>query len=304
VAGALRGSDLVLLLALGVVWGAAFVFITLGLRGFSPVLMAALRFDITGAMLLGLAMARRRGALVPRGGAQWRAVGIAAVLNVAAYHAFLFWGQQATTAGIAAVIVGLNPVLTTVFSRALLPEERVGAAGLAGLGLGFGGIVLLATLKPGSLLDARGIGELAVLLAIASWALGSVLVKRAQHGMDVFAFIGWHGMVGAGILHVAALAFEGGGHATWSAGSVGALLYLAVLASGGGFLLYFTLLERVGPIRSNLVSYIAPLVATLTGAVFLHDALELRGMLAFALIACAFALVARPSGAKQRAAAA
>src|SRR3970040_2168640 len=99
---------------------------------------------------------------------------VAAAFNVAGYHALLFWGQQFTTAGVAAIIVGLNPVLTTVFSRALLADERVGTGGVVGLALGMTGIVLLATLKQGNLLDLQGVAELAVGGAIASWCLGSV----------------------------------------------------------------------------------------------------------------------------------
>lgn len=291
----LRARDLGLLVFLGVLWGTAFMFISLGLESFSPLLFAALRFDISGAVLLGLAVWRGKGALLPRGRAQWLAVGIAGAFNVASYHGFLFWGQQFTTAGIAAVIVGLNPVLTTAFSRAFLEDERVGRAGLLGLALGLGGIVLLATLKPGSLLDARGLGELAVVAAIASWAMGSVLVRRSKHGMDVFAFTGWHCIAGAALLHVLALGAEGGGRAAWNADSVVSLLYLAVVSSGFGFVLYYTLLERVGPIRSNLVSHIAPVAATISGFLVLGQPFELRAVGAFALIATGFWLVVRPS---------
>ncbi|HEV8359443.1 MAG TPA: DMT family transporter [Candidatus Thermoplasmatota archaeon] len=291
----LRPADLGLLLALGAVWGTAFMFISLGLESFSPVLLAALRFDISGLTLLAVALALRRGQLVPRGRRQWAAVGIAGLCNVAAYHGFLFWGQQFTTASIAAVIVGLNPVLTTAFSRALLEDERVGAAGLAGLGLGFGGIVLLASLKPGSLLDARGLGELAVVAAIAAWAMGSVLVKRQKHGMDVFAFIAWHSFAGAAVLHVAALGLEGGGRATWDLPGLTSLFYLAVVSSGLGFIVYFTLLERIGPIRSNVVSYLAPVSATVAAFVVLGQPFEARAGLAYALIAAGFWLIARPA---------
>jgi drug/metabolite transporter (DMT)-like permease len=301
VARPFRPANLALLAALGAVWGTAFMFISLGLRSFSPLLLAALRFDVSGLTLLAIALALRRGQLAPRGRRQWAAVGIAGLCNVAAYHGFLFWGQQFTTASVAAVIVGLNPVLTTVFSRALLEDERVGTRGLAGLGLGFGGIVLLATLKPGALLDARGLGELAVIAAIASWALGSVLVKRQRHGMDVFAFIAWHSFAGAAVLHGLAWGLEGGGRAAWDAGGLASLLYLAVLSSGLGFIAYFTLLERVGPIRTNVVSYLAPVGATLAAFAVLGQPFEPRAGLAYAVIALGFWLIARPAAEARRA---
>jgi drug/metabolite transporter (DMT)-like permease len=297
VASPLRAQDLALVVVLGALWGTAFMFISLGLESFPPLLFAALRFDISAITLaaLALTLGKGKGPLLPRGKAQWMAVGIAGLFNVAAYHALLFWGQQFTTAGIAAVIVGLNPVLTTFFSRALLEDERVSSAGLVGLGLGFGGIVLLATLKPGSLLDARGLGELAVVGAIAAWALGSVLVKRTKHGMNVYAFIAWHCLAGAALLHALALGMEGGAPVTWDAPGLASLLYLAVVSSGFGFVMYFTLLERVGPIRTNFVSHVAPVFATLAGLVVLAQPFEWRAAGAFALIAAGFLLVMRPA---------
>lgn len=297
-ARALRPADVGLLLGLGAVWGTAFMFISLGLESFSPVLLAALRFDVSALTLLLVALALRRPQLVPKGRRQWAAVAIAGALNVAAYHGFLFWGQQFTTASIAAVIVGLNPVLTTVFSRWLLEDERVGLGGVLGLGLGFAGITLLASLKPGSPLDARGLGELAVVAAIAAWAMGSVLVKRQKHGMDVYAFIVWHSLVGAAVLHALALGLEGGGRATWDLPGTLSLFYLAVISSGLGFIAYFTLLEHVGPIRSNIVSYLAPVAATVAAFAVLGQPFEPRAALAYAFVAAGFWLIARPSRAR------
>ncbi|HWG91345.1 MAG TPA: EamA family transporter [Candidatus Thermoplasmatota archaeon] len=299
----LRPRDLSLLLLLGAIWGTAFVFITVGLQSFSPILLAALRFDIVALVLFGIAAARRKGPLLPQNARQWTAIAIAGVFNIAAYHAFLFWGQLSTSAAIAAVIVGLNPVLTTVASRWFLEDERVGTAGLVGLALGFGGVVLLASMKPGSLLDAQGIGELLCLGAIGAWALGSVLVKRTKHGMDVFTFIAWHCLAGSVVLHAASFLFEDGGRATFDLWGVTSLLYLALISSAIGFVIYYTLFERIGPIRVNLVSHVAALSATLSapllvlipGLEWVPASFELRAILAFILIASGFALVARPA---------
>jgi drug/metabolite transporter (DMT)-like permease len=216
VAQPLAGRNLALLLFLGAIWGTAFMFISLGFRtpSFSPVLFAAFRFDIAGGVLLAVTIGRaywptregrsRSSSFWPRSRAQWTAILVAAVLNVGAYHAFLFWGQRFTTPAVAAVIVGLNPILTTVFSTWLLSDERVGWHGLVGLSLGLAGIITLASLKEGSLFDARGIGELACVAAILSWSLGSILVRRTKHGMNVFAFTTWQMLVGAALLHATA----------------------------------------------------------------------------------------------------
>lgn len=295
--GRLAGSNLLLLLFLGALWGTAFMFITMGLPHFSPLLFAALRFDIAGALVLLVAFARKS-PLWPRTRAQWTAISIAAVLNVGTYHALLFWGQNFTTPAIAAVIVGLNPILTTVLSRMLLSDERVGWHGAVGLGLGMAGILILATFKQGNLLDLQGVAELAIVGAVAAWGLGSILVRRTKHGMDTFSFTAWQMLAGAALLHVSAFALEGGGRAAWNAPSLASLLYLAVVSSALGFVIYFTLLERIGPIRSNLVSHVAPIFAAATSFLFLGVPFEARAVLAFLFIAGGFGLVARPAPAR------
>lgn len=285
-------KDLLFLAALGVLWGVSFMAIKAGLSHFDPIFFAAIRYDIAGLLMLAVALPAGWKAIWPKSRVQWKAVWISAALNVMGYHAFLFWGEQYTTSSIAAVVVSLNPIMAMVVARALLPGERVGPGGLLGLLLGLVGIALLVGLKPGELFDARGIGELAVFGCVVSWAFGAVLVKRIGHGMAVIPFTALQMILGALMLHALSLVMEGP-TPKWdhNVPALSSLLYLSVLASGIGFFLYFTLLERIGPIRSSLVSYIAPVFATLAGFLVLQEAIEVRAFLAFVLVAVGFRLV-------------
>lgn len=288
-----RPVDFGLLLVVGLIWGAAFPAITVGLHHFSPLLFASFRFDIAAPLLLLVAYLRRPASLRIAGARQWTAIAIGAILNVAVYHLLLFWGQQFTTPGIAGVIIGLNPVLTVFASRVFLPQDHVDRWGVLGLASGLAGIGVLSYLRGGRLTDAQGLGELAVFGSIAAWALGSVLIKRQAHAMDAYAFLGWQCAFGAILLNLSTLAFEGGG--SWSPTGSGwaALAYLAFISTGIGTSLYFVLLERIGPIRVNLVSHISAVVATITGMILLGDLLEWRAVWAFVLIAAGFWLVVR-----------
>lgn len=284
--------DILLLVLLGMIWGVSFMAIKAGLTHFDPIWFAALRYDLAALLMLIFVLPKGLRTLLPRGTAQWKALLVSALLNVMGYHAFLFWGEQYTTSAIAAVVISLNPIAAMVVARAVLPGERVGTLGLIGLLTGIFGIVLLVGLKPGELLDQRGIGELVVFGAVASWAVGAVYVKRQKHGMPVLPFTVSQMLLGALMLHALSLGMEGlhpKSAFTWDA--VLGLVYLSALASGLGFLIYFTLLERIGPIRSSLVSYIAPAAAAVAGWLVLGEALELRAVLAFVLIAAGFRLV-------------
>lgn len=284
-------TNILLIVLLSVIWGTAFLFITLGLRDFSPILYAALRFDIAGPVLLLVALIRVGQRAFPKGAAQWKVVAATGTLNILAYHALTYWGQQHTLEAIAAVIVGLNPILATAFSRVLLKDERVSRLGLVGLAIGFGGIVLLQLLKPGEHFDLQGIGELAVAGAVSCWALGAVISRRIDHKMPAVTLTAWQMLVGAVLLHITAFALEGGGRASWTQTGIASLLYLALLSSAFGYFLFFYLVPRVGPIRSTVVSTLTPISATVAGVVVLADPVAPRMLVAFAMIVVSFALV-------------
>jgi drug/metabolite transporter (DMT)-like permease len=289
----MRFRNTLLFLALATAWGSAFTAIKAGLDFFPPVLFAAFRYDLAGLLVLAYA-AYATDRWRPRERDEWLSVAVGGALLIATYHAFLFVGEQGTTSGAAAVVVSLSPVLTTGFARGLLPGERLTAFGLLGLRLGFAGVAVLSAPAPGDLLTARTVSLFLVLLAAASFALGSVLTRRIDAGLPVETMEAWSMVLGAALMHAASLGVgESVGAVRWTGEAVLALGYLAVVASALGFLVYFDLLERLGPIEINLVSYAAPAVAVLTGLVFLGEESTVHTVAGLALILLGFALVKR-----------
>jgi drug/metabolite transporter (DMT)-like permease len=289
-----RSRDAGLFVLLSVVWGTAFVAIEAGLAHFPPVLYAALRYDLASVLALAYAAAAVR-YWRPRTRADWYTVAVGGLLVIAAYNAFLFLGQQHVESAVAAVLVGLNPILTTAFARSLLPSERLGAAGVAGLGLGFVGVAVIARPAPSNLLDADTRGALLVLGAAASVALGSVLVRRLDAGIATEGRVAWSMAVGAVVLHATDLALPGASLAqvVWTTEGVVALAYLAVAASVVGYVVYFDLLDRLGPVEINLISYATPVSAAAAGVVVFGRGVELATVVGFACILGGFALVKR-----------
>jgi drug/metabolite transporter (DMT)-like permease len=288
-----RYRNLALFLGLAAVWGSAFMAIKAGLSEFPPVLFAALRYDIAGVVMLGYAVLRADRWL-PAGRRQWATVGVGAVLLIAAYHAFLFVGEQDTTSAAAAVVVSLSPVLTTLFARVLLPDERLSVAGIAGAVLGLAGVVAVASPDPSALLSTSVVANLLVFLAALSFALGSVLTTRLDSGIEHETMEAWSMVGGALVMHAVSLGLgESIAAVTWSPRALWALGYLSLGASAAGFLVYFTLLERLGPIEINLVSYVAPLFAALSGFLFLDEVVDVWTGVGFCLIFAGFVVIKR-----------
>ena len=290
-----RARNLALFLVLAAVWGSAFMAIKAGLAYFPPVLFAAFRYDVAGVVMLGYATYVVDDP-VPRGRNEWAVVAVGATLVIAAYHAFLFIGETdpAVTSAVAAVIVSLSPVLTTVFARAFLPSERLTVIGVIGLLVGLAGAVVLAAPDPSNLAGGGTVPKLLVLLAAASFALGSVLMRASDDDLPIETIEAWSMVLGAGLMHLLSLGLgESVADVAWTAEALLALGYLSIAASGIGFLIYFDLLDQLGPIEINLVSYVAPVFAAVSGWLFLREAITLNTVAGFLIICVGFALVKR-----------
>ena len=279
-------STAILFLAVAWVWGGSFVAIEVGLHSFPPLWFAGLRYLVAGLLVSCVAVATGR--FRPRGRREWGAVGLVGVLVVAAYNGLLFIGGGSVGGSVAAVVVSLSPVLTGVAAGALLPDEGFTATDAAGLLLGVGGVVVIA--DPGG--GAVSVGGVALVFAgVVAFALGSVGLRALDPDLPAPALQGWSMLVGAALLGGAAVVR--GKPAPGVPSSTPALLsfaYLSVVAGALGYLAYFALLDRVGPVRVNLVAYLEPVTAALVAWGVLGDAPTPTMAAGFCLVLGGFAL--------------
>lgn len=290
-----RLRNLALFLLLAAVWGSAFMAIKAGLEFFPPILFAALRYDVAGVLMLGYAFWVLDDP-IPRGRGQWALVAVGATLLIAGYHAFLFVGEasEEVTSASAAVIVSLSPVLTTGFARLFLPEERLEWLGIVGLLLGLVGAVVLANPDPNDLFAGGAVAKFLVFLAAAAFALGSVLTRTIDASLPIESMQAWSMLFGALIMHVVSVAIgESTADVVLTTDAILSLAYLSLAASAAGFLIYFDLLERLGPVEINLVSYVAPVFAALSGLVLLSEPVTSATVQGFVFILVGFALLKR-----------
>ena len=323
-------SDVAGFCGLAALWGSAFVATEAALAAVPPVLLAALRFDLAAALLVALALARGDRLRPARG--DWTPVLTGGAFTIGLHHALLFAGQVSVSSAAAAVLLGLIPVLTPAVARAIRPSStrRLGVTGVAGLLVGFGGVLLLASsgadagagaahdagtgssfvpgagavLGPGELLataptavagvvgDPGSVGVLLVLGSAVAFVLGAVCTREDDATLDPIALQAWMAGVGAVLLHLAAAAVgETPAGATWTAASIGWLCYLAAIPGAGGFLLYFRLLDRLGPIQMGLLEYAIPPFAALFAWLVLGAGLSASTVVGFLAVLVAFALV-------------
>jgi drug/metabolite transporter (DMT)-like permease len=284
----LRAAAAFLLLTL--LFGSGFPVIKAGLDYFPPLWFAATRYALAAACLLGYAVAT---------GDRWRprersgrlAVLAGGVLFIGG-SGLLFVGQRTTTAGVAAVLFGLVPVLTAAVSWVVLPAERASLRGLVGVVVGFVGVVLVVDPDPANLLGSAAVGKALVLGAATSVTLGTVFVRRLSPPLSSVALTGWSMLLGSGLLAVAAAAVDAPlSTARLTPVSVGLFVYLAVVGGALAFVLYFSLLARFGALEVNLVTYLNPVVAATVGWLFLGEAVAAATAVGFLVIVVGFLLL-------------
>ncbi len=289
-----RHRDAGLFFVLSLFWGTAFVAIRAGLESIPPVLFASFRYDLAAVLMLAYAAYATEN-WYPRTRADWLTVGVSAVLIIAVYNALLFIGQQGVTSAVAAILIASSPILTTGFSRLFFPDEGLALPGMVGLTLGFVGVFLVASPEPSTLLTSELVAPGLVFLAAVAVALGSVLLQGISRGISTEGMTAWSFAFGAIMLHLLSVGLptESFSSAELTTTGVISVVYLSVFASAVGYFVYFRLLDRLGAIEINLVSYAAPVFAAIFGWLLLGETIDLLTVGGFFLIFAGFLLIKR-----------
>lgn len=170
----------------------------------------------------------------------------------------------------------------------VLPAERLSSRALVGVLFGFVGVGLVVRPTPDALLSSAILGKALVLVAISSITLGTVMLRRIGAHMPAVKLTGLSLAVGAVVLHLVSLLVGEPQAVHVTPTFTTAYLYLALIVSGVGFVAYFSMLERVGPLQANLVVYLVPIVATVVGWAWLGETLSTLTVAGFLVIFAGF----------------
>jgi drug/metabolite transporter (DMT)-like permease len=282
-------------LAFGLVyvfWGSTYLGIRIAVEHLPPAVMCGTRFVISGVLMLAYcALAGRniRYSLADIG-----RLSIVGILLLVGGNLTLSWAEQTVPSGLAALIIAVTPLWFLVLDSWLIGHHQVSRRGLAGLGLGIIGLVVLLWPKLMSIgtLGYRQFVVAAILpLASFSWALGSVLSKRFQIAGDPFSATGWQ-MTAAGVTNLLiALIIGEFGHVVWTRRGAGAVIYLVICGSWIGYTAYIWLLEHVPTSKVSTYAYVNPVVAVFLGWIVVHEQVDHYILLGSAIVVASVILV-------------
>lgn len=286
-----RYRDVGLFLTAATLTGGMYVANKAGLPYLPPVFFASLRFLIAAALLLPY-VALRSEPLRPQTHTDYLTILASGGLVVAAANALLFIGQQYTTSATAAILISLSPILAVGLAAVVLTSEHLTRQRISGVIIGLVGVGIVARPDLSNLLSTTILGIGLLFFAALALAAGGVALRYFQSSLSSLAIAAWATLVGG--LAMLALSLGRGEPilaASWTSVALLAVVYNGVIATPIGYVAYFSLLETVGPVRVNLITYVSPLVTALLGWLLLGEQLPLLTFVGFAVITIGFFLI-------------
>lgn len=292
--------DVALFVALSLSWGLSFLFIKVAVAEVSPAWIVTARTAIGGAVLAVLL--RVRGRPWPRGATMWRHLAVLAIIGNAIPWGAVAWAQQAIPSGLSAVVNSLVPMSTLVVAAAV-GVERLSVRRVVGLLAGLAGTAIVVAGEVGA--PERTVAVLVVAAATLLYGSTAVYAKRyVSDQLPALSVAAGQVLLACAVtLPVAAVLGPTPQVGELSAGAVGSLLALGVFGTGVAFLLFYLLIERVGPTSTTMVTYVIPVVGVAAGWLFLGERLGPNVLLGAALILVGVTLAQRQKVADEPAAA-
>jgi drug/metabolite transporter (DMT)-like permease len=274
-----------------VVWGTTYLAIRVALESVPVALLAGLRWAVAGAMLC--AIAPLVGERIPPL-RMWGRIAVIGFLMAVIGNGGVVWAEQHVASGLAAVIVATVPFWSLLVERLFAAGERVSVRALAGLLIGFAGIVVLVWPEL-TLGGHSGImfvyGVISLQIATLGWALGTSYTKR--HTLDASP-LGASAvqmlLSGAMLLGIGTVLGEWQ-DLTFTARTAGAMLYLVVIGSVIGYSAYVYALKHLSISTVSLYAYVNPVIAVLLGTLLLDEPFTPRVVVASVLVLAGVAVV-------------
>jgi drug/metabolite transporter (DMT)-like permease len=289
------------LVGLALIWGASFLFIKVAVRDMSPEVLVLIRAS-AGFLALAMLFASMRRRLLP---ADWRrrvlpftVMGITG--GILPWIA-IAWGEERISSGLASILNSTTPLWAAVLIFWVIPAERPSVLNYAGVLIGLAGVVILVVpdISSGGLGD--GLGALAVVLASLSYAVNALYQRRKLRGMSVYEVS--LGQLAATAVIAIPIAAPSLPALHIALPSMAAVVALGVGGSGVAYLLYFYMMNTLGPVRATGVTLLVPITAVFWGVVLLHEALSLTIIIGMVVILAGIVLtnVGRGAASPERA---
>jgi drug/metabolite transporter (DMT)-like permease len=258
------------LLLLAGLWGPSFLFIKVAVGEISPFTLVTGRVGLA-ALLLYLIL-RLQGRALPRSGRLWGCFAVAGFFSNALPFTLITWGEIHIDSAVAAILNGTTPLFTILLAHLFTSDDRMNGVKVAGVLLGFGGLIVLIAPSLFEGFHATTWGLIAVATAAASYGVATVYTRQKLRGLPpLVAPTAQLAMATLFLIPLVLVVEQPFSRPLPSWTALASLLALSVVGTAMAFVLYYRLLEKLTATNISMVTYLVPVIGVLLGVVVLNE---------------------------------
>ncbi len=297
----MKTKNSLLFIFVGLIWGTSFLWIKVAIQEVSPFVLVGFR-SLFAALGMVVFFLFDRNSRLP-----WSEIKpyipaffVLGLVNVTIPWLLFSWAEIHVDSGIASILNATMPLWTIIIAPLVISDDKISLPKLAGLTTGFLGVVFMFLPALDEGWSANVLGQIAILGATLCYATATIFARKRINGLNppLQTFLQFT----MSTLMIWPLTFLIEKQVilpklpmTWLA-----LLWLGLLGSALAYIIYFSLLHRLGPTRLSMVTYIPPIVGLLLGIIFLGEPFHLLSLLGALLILSGISIVnLKPKGKPQ-----
>jgi drug/metabolite transporter (DMT)-like permease len=291
-AGRLPPSAGITLMLLCFLWGANMVSIKFSNRGMPPIMAAALRSVVAGALVWGGARLTGRRVAFPDGQTR-HAVTIGLLFGIE--FLLIYWGLAFTSASRSMVFLYTHPFWVALGAHVVLKDDRLALAKVIGLALAFTGVVVVFQSRSPLLPPKHWVGDLMIIAAAVFWASTTLYIKRVcqtvrlDHYQTLFAQLAFS----APLLIIGSVLVELPATLDLAPVVLAALFFQSVVVAFASYLVWFWLIHRYTVSRLAAFTFMSPLFGVILSGLVLDEPLTMAVWTGLACVAGGLYLVNR-----------
>jgi drug/metabolite transporter (DMT)-like permease len=274
-------QELSLLVTLAAIWATSYTFIKIGVATIPPLTLIATRTLIAGLILF--ALIRMRGIAMPWDRVSWGRFAFQALMNSAVPFTLIAWAERTVDADLAVILNSTTPIFTFLITLFITRHERVTLRTGFGVAVGLAGVTLIVGVGALSGLGRDLLAQLAIVLATVLYA-GAAIYGRTFKGVDAMVPAAGSLLAGAAMLVPLSLAVDRPWTLHPSDAGLLALLCLAVFSTAIPFVLYFRLMQTLGPVRATSQAFLRVPFGVAIGSLALGETLSWTSWIGFACV--------------------
>lgn len=283
--------DWAMLLLLSFLWGGSFFFISVAVSELPPFTLVTMRVGLAAVTLWLILLVS--GYPIPKSPEVWRAFVMMGLLGNALPFSLIAWGQTHIGAGLASIINATTPIFTILIAGAFLSDEHITPRKMLGVTAGLAGVIVL--IGPSALLElgTNTMAQLAVIGAAVSYSCATVFGRRFK-AMGISPLDTAVGQVTASTIILLPvvwfidkpLQLANPSLQVWLS-----ILALAIFSTAFAYILFFRILSSSGATNVVLVTFLAPVTASLLGWLMLDEQLQAKHFIGMACIGLGLAII-------------